>query len=285
MKQSISRLNEASPDLSNIAQDYDLSETAYSCGYDLRLKYSSFLQDALNWVSENHSSLLSEDSTKVLSLGCGSGLFDLELIKLIQQYNTHWTFKGMDFSMTDLDQFRNKLSLQDKEIQSNVTLEYKKYDPSLDMGERFDLVTMVHFLHSFENVLPVIKNTIRHLSPGGKLLIVQQKKQGIAELKEKFSYVLSNQKFQSSDKIKALLQSDNIRFTSHTIDSFFDISILKEKSLDSLLLMSFCLCNDLSVLSSQEQETIRKTFLWTSRAGKDGRQVIDEQMEIIVCQA
>ncbi len=285
MNQRMPSLTEVRNDQTNIAQDYGLSETAYSCGYDLRLKYASFMQDTLSWVSHHYSALLSENNTKTLSLGCGNGLFDGELIKIIQKNNTHWSFKGLDFSMTDLEHFRKKLSTLDQDVQTNVTLEYKKFSPSVDMDERYDLITMVHFLHSFENVLPIIKNALWHLEPGGKLLIVQQKKGGIAELKEQFSYLLSNQKFQSSDKIKFLLQSEKITFTSHTIAPYFDVSIMQKMSLDTLLLMSFCLSNDLSVLTTQEQEEIRKAFLLMAREGEDGSQILDEQMEVIVCHA
>jgi hypothetical protein len=48
--------------------------------------------------------------------------------------------------------------------------------------------------------------------------------------------------------------------------------------------MSFCFSNDLSVLETPQQEVVRKTFLSQAREGKDGSRIIDEQMEIIVCQ-
>jgi len=81
------------------------------------------------------------------------------------------------------------------------------------------------------------------------------------------------------------LQSDKIIFTSHVIDTSFDVSILQSISLDALLLMSFCLSNDLSVLNTQELEQIRNAFLSRSRAGEGGSRVIDEQMEVFICQA
>jgi ubiquinone/menaquinone biosynthesis C-methylase UbiE len=272
-------------DQSNIEQGYGLSETAYSYGYDLRLKYSSFMQDILNWMSAHSSELLSENNTKILSLGCGSGLFDSELIKIVQQHNKCWSFKGVDFSATDLDNFRKKLLILGKEIQQNVTLNYQKFTPSVDMGERFDLITMIHFLHSFNDVFPIINNSLRHLSVGGKLLIVQQKKMGIAELKEKFSYLLPNQKFHSSEQVKALLQAKKITFTSYVVNTYFDISVLKEMTLDALVLMSFCLSNDLSVLNTQEQDRIRNAFIFQAREKADGTLILDEQMEVIICQA
>ncbi len=267
---------------SNIAKDYSLSEFIYSCGYNLRLKYASFKQDALNWIADNSAELLMAEKPEILSLGCGTGLFDTALIKIIQQQKTQWSFTGLDFSKTDLEIFRKNLSTMDEQTQSRVTLQYKKFEPSTDMGQRYDLITMIHFLHSFDDVLPIIKNALRHLSPDGRLLVIQHNKQGVAEIKDEFLDILPNQKFQCSDHIKQLLHAENITFTTHTIDASFDISIMQEMSLDTLLLMSFCLVNDLSKLNTNQQEQVREAFL--SRAEKNnGADVIYESMEAIVC--
>jgi len=273
---------------SDIALDYGLSENAYSSGYLLRLKYSSFMQETVDWFSKHCSELLPVEAPKVLSLGCGSGIFDLKLIGIIQQQITQQKekkldFTGLDFNVTDLNYFRESLSVQSSETQSSVALKYQRFEPSTDLGERYDLITMVHFLHSFDDVLPIIKNALRHVSPGGKLLIVQQKKKGMSQLKDAFLDILPNQKFQCTDHIKALLQSEKIDFTSHEIDTYFDVSIMKKMSLDTLLLMSFCLSNDLSVLNTQQQDQIRNAFLSLAKVEHDGKEVIYEVMEAIVC--
>ena len=150
------------------------------------------------------------------------------------------------------------------------------------MGERYDLITMIHFLHSFDDVLPIIQNALRHLTSDGRLLIIQQNKQGISEIKDEFLDLLPNQKFHCSDHIKQQLHTANVTFTAHRIDTSFDISIMQEMSLDTLLLMSFCLVNDLSKLNTNQQERVRQAFL--SRAEEiDGVDVICESMEAIVC--
>ncbi len=274
----------------NIAQDYGLSENAYSCGYLLRLKYASFMQDTIDWFSSHCLDLVSVEAPKVLSLGCGSGIFDLKFIEIIQQQiiqqkKNKLDFTGLDFNATDLDHFRKSLSSQSCETQSSVTLKYQKFEPSTDLAERYDLITMVHFLHSFDDVLPIIKNALRHLSSGGKLLIIQQKKAGISELKNTFLDILPNQKFQSTNHIKELLESENINYKSHKIDTCFDVSIMRKISLDTLLLMSFCLCNDLSVLKTPQQVQIRNAFLSLAKVQNDGKAMIYEPMEAIVCSA
>lgn len=269
----------------NVAKDYGLSEISYSFGYNLRLKHSSFKQDTMKWLLDNNAELVPADTPKILSLGCGDGVFDIEFIKNLWTQKKQLQFSGLDFNATDLDHFRENLSAQDKSLQKSVTLHYKKFEPSTSLGEHFDFIYMVHFLHSFDDVHPVIQNALKHLLPGGKLLIIQSSKQGICELKHKFKNILPNQKFHSSERIKTILQAEKIAFTSHTIDTCFDISIMKEMSLDTLLLMSFCFTNDLSVLDKQQQEEIREAFLAYASMQKNGAAIIYEPMEAIVCRA
>ena len=267
----------------NIAIDYGLPESIYSYGYDLRLKHSSFKQDTLHWIAHHFADLVTVEQPEILSLGCGTGVFDNTLIDIIKQRREQWSFTGLDFSATDLNIFRKKLATFDKKTQAKVNLEFNKFESATNLGKHYDLITMIHFLHSFEDVLPIIQNALRHLSPSGRLLIVQQNKQGISELKEQFSDILPNQKFQCSENIKKQLQAENIVFNSHEIKTSFDISVMRNRSLETLLLMSFCFVNDLSLLSTQQQEEIRQAFISFATEQNNDKDIIQESMEIIVC--
>ena len=268
---------------SNIACAYSLPESIYSYGYNLRLKYSSFKQDTLNWIGNNFSELQTVKKPQILSLGCGTGIFDSEFIEIIKQRSEEWSFTGLDFSATDLDLFRVKLATLNKETQTRITLEFNKFDSTTTLEKHYDLITMIHFLHSFDDVLPIIQNALQHLSPGGRLLIVQQNKQGISELKKQFIKVLPNQKFQCSENIKKRLRTEKITFTTHEIETSFDISIMRKRSLETLLLMSFCFVNDLSLLNSHQQEEIRQAFVSFATEQNDDEDIIHESMEAIVC--
>ena len=267
----------------NIAIEYSLPESIYSYGYNLRLKHSSFKEDTLHWITHNFSELVTVEQPEILSLGCGTGVFDNTLIDFLNQKRKKWFFTGLDFCATDLRVFQKKLATFDKETQAKVNLEFNKFDTTSNLGKHYDLITMIHFLHSFDDVLPIIQNALRHISPGGKLLIVQQNKQGISELKEQFSCLLPNQKFQCSENIKKQLKTENIVFSSHEIKTSFDISIMRHRSLETLLLMSFCFVNDLSLLNTQQQEKIRQAFISFASKQNNEKDIIHESMEVIVC--
>lgn len=264
---------------------YGLSEATYSLGYQLRLQHATFLQSSIDWLTQRCTEMLPIEMPQILSLGCGNGDFDIEFLKNCQRTKPNLHFTGLDYNLTDLAEFRRKLSLSNEETQSRISLEYKKFDHTTRLDQHFDLIVMVHFLHSFDNVLPVIRNALKHLNPGGRLLIVQQNEQGIYEIKSKFIDLLPNQKFHSSDKIKHSLQANGVKFTAQTIDTYFDVSSLQDMSLDSLLLMSFCFNNDLSRVNTQQQNEIREAFLSYAQKQNNGSLTIYEPMEAIVCQA
>ena len=270
---------------SNAEQDYCLSSTAYSFGYILRQKHSTLKLAALEWFAKECLNFLPVNTSKMLSLGCGNGLFDIEFIKTIQKYNKIIDFTGLDFNEEDISNFHSNLSDLDTNLQKSITLEHGKFDPFVNRKKKYDIITMVHFLHSFDNVLPVIENAIRHLSPGGKLLIIQTGEQGVFALKQKFLDILPNHKFQSSENIKSELETKGIPFSSYKIDTYLDVSIMNKKSIDALLLMSFCFSNDLSILDTEQQEKIQEAFLSLAQTQENGRLAIYEPMEAIICEA
>lgn len=280
-----STMTNAQKPQNDVTKGYGLSEAMYSFGYSLRLKYSSFQPATMQWLLDNSSELIASDTPSILSLGCGDGTFDIGIIDHLRKVKRQLRFSGLDFNATDLEHFRHLLSTREKSIQDTVTLHHMKYEASSQLGERYDFIYMVHFLQSFEQVLPVIRNALAHLKPDGRLLIIQQKKQGIYELKQKFRDILTNRKFHSSEEITRLLQQEDIAFFSQTIDTYFDISAMQKMSLDALLLMSFCLTDDLAVLEKGQQEEIRRAFLAYATTGTDGGPVIYEPMDAIVCQA
>jgi SAM-dependent methyltransferase len=268
-----------------IEDGYGLSAAAYACGYSLRIKYSSFLRATMNWLMDNSGDLIAVDAPRLLSLGCGNGSFDLGFIDWLAGRKKEFQFIGIDCNAAELDQFREALSVRGAPIREKTSLCYMQYDASTRFEGRFDFISMLHFLHSFAEVMPAVRNALAHLAPGGKLLIVQQKNTGVYDLKQRFKGILRNPRLYSAEEVKSLLMAEQIAFSSHAIDSYFDISVMKQKSLDALLLMSFCFADDLAVLDNNQQEAIRSAFLDYSRLGASGVPVIYEPMEAIVCEA
>jgi len=269
----------------DVSAGYSLSEMAYSFGYNLRLKCSSFQQATVSWLLDQSSTLMDAGAPKILSLGCGDGAVDLQVLEPLRTRNRNFYFMGVDFNPVELHRFRKRLSASDEHFREAVTLRCMRFDEFSRLAQRFDLIYMVYFLQSFEHVMPAIATALRHLAPQGRLVIVHQQQSGIYDLRQRFRACLRSQKFHSSEEICALLRQQGVEFSSHTIDTFFDVTTMHAMSLDALLLMSFCFCEDLSALEKREQEAIRNAFLEHATAGADGRLRIYEPMDAIICRA
>ncbi len=268
-----------------VKDGYGLSEAVYACGYRLRLKYSSFQRATMDWLLDNSGTLIPPDAPSILSLGCGDGAFDLELLDHLRGNKIQLEFCGVDFNGAELEEFRRILASRDEWYRERITLRCMKYDASTRFGRRYDFIYMVHFLHFFEQVMPAIRNALQHLAPQGRLLIIHQKSSGVYAVKQRFLGVLSNQKRHSSEEIKSLLEAEGIAFSAYTIDSYFDVSAMRQRSLEALLLMSFCFGDDLARLDKKVQDDMREGFLAHAAVTEDGKPLIYEPMDAIVCQA
>lgn len=266
-----------------VLKSYNISEQIYSHGYALRQKHSSINQCATDWFISNSSILIKSEAPRILSLGCGSGVFDLGLMNSVFKKLDHYDFTGVDFNHSDLQVFQNKIDNLSFSDETTINLKCMKFDYTTQLDGTYDLISMVHFLHAFEDVGPVIQNALKMLSGDGVLLIVQTGEQGVWSVKKQFLDVLDHANFQSFETIEKRLASCNISYETSSLNTCFDVSIMSEMSTDVIALMSFCLGNDLTQYSSDVQDAIRKAFLSVAAKREDGSLVIDESMAAIVC--
>lgn len=163
---------------------YALSESCYSFGYRLRQKYGRLHEAAIAWLVPACPSLVDKAEPAVLSLGCGNGAFDIDLITTMKEQGYQLDYTGIDFNKQDLDDFRLLLDQKMPGLSPPAKLQYDKFDHTSRLEESYDLITMVHFLHSFDEALPVIQAARRHLTAQGRLLVIQTSRQGIYQVKK-----------------------------------------------------------------------------------------------------
>lgn len=89
----------------------------------------------------------------------------------------------------------------------------------------------------------------------------------------------------SSERIKEALEGASIDYSSDKIETFLDVSLLEKRSLEGLLLMSFCLGNDLALLKTAQQEEIRQAFLSRAQRNKTGQLLFPECLDVITLSA
>lgn len=304
-----------------VKASYGLSELAYSYGYQLRRANSNLDQQALEWITANVEQVFPGDpasgaTLKMLSLGCGRGHFDLELIRLCQRrLHGNIQYTGIDMNAVELRKFDERLILEErvqegklleetvreqsapenktpenkipenKNLRDAITLKHQHFDETNDLDDQYDLIVMGHLLYLFQDLHAPITNAIRHLAPRGRLLILQTSEQGITTIRQPFAAQLGLRPLQHSEQVLALLKTQGYAHWSATIDAQLCVDVLKHRSLDGLMLMSFCFAKDLACLDDSDQQQIRQAFLQGATMDGNARLIINEPMEAIIVTA
>lgn len=112
----------------------------------------------------------SSGALRILSIGCGSGILDNQLISALASSAGTFEYTGVDPNPVACHRFREafkKLAL------SNVKLKVKtEAVESLNINEPFDIIQLTHALYYFKDPADTLEKLRRLLAPGGKLIIV-----------------------------------------------------------------------------------------------------------------
>lgn len=171
---------------------YLLKEYGFSCLYKPR---------EIFW-KKNLDSLEIKTGSKILEIGCGEGLF---LSRIVKHYKVHGT--GVDVSAESVkfanENYRNEKLFFLKEDAEKLSFK----------NNSFDFVVSFDALEHIENKEKVIKEMIRVLKPGGKLLIYA--------LSKNYNYTL--------DWFWEKIGIDIFSRAAHNPDLFINIDFLKRK--------------------------------------------------------
>ena len=118
------------------------------------------------WVDTTVQRILDLNPSKVLEIGCGTGLLLSRIAPKCEKY------VACDFSQKALDYIESRLINKNSEL-SNVVL-YKSSADELDLSEDFDVVIINSVIQYFPNekyLINVIQNSIQRLNPKGAIFI------------------------------------------------------------------------------------------------------------------
>ncbi len=94
---------------------------------------------------------------KVLEIGCGTGILRSALESM-----TQWTIDGAD---------RNWEALQQSESSRGKTLYYDIFDEHPSLAGTYDVIILYDVLEHVSDTQPFLDSLLKHLAPGGLLLI------------------------------------------------------------------------------------------------------------------
>ena len=105
----------------------------------------------------------------VLDLGCGPGIFTLEIAK---QLNGDGKVIAVDIQQGMLDILKNKI--KEKEIEKHIEL-HKCTENSIGINEPIDFILAFYMIHEVPNQKALFEELSTLIKPNGKMLIVEPK--------------------------------------------------------------------------------------------------------------
>ena len=195
---------------------FDVTHEAFECS-------SSQQQLVLRALKELIS--LHEGSTgslRILSVGCGSGILDNQLISAIASSPEHFEYTGVDPNPVACRRFREDF---ENLALPNVKLEVRtEAVESLNINNPFDIIQLTHALYYFKDPADTLGKLRRLLAPGGKLIIVQAPNEYLNQLSECFWSHHAGQDIWFSECLEKYLIKQKIEFTCQRLYGEVDVT-------------------------------------------------------------
>ena len=126
----------------------------------------------LNWLQTEVLSRMSKSGSSILSVGCGTGAFDEQILQYLSGRTEHVEYLGIEPNDLEAADFLKRMQAQNCEkmrVDASVLVE-KFGARSFDKG--FDLILFVQSIYYLDDRNGAIDTALKALNPGGVLIIV-----------------------------------------------------------------------------------------------------------------
>ncbi|MBP5550194.1 MAG: bifunctional demethylmenaquinone methyltransferase/2-methoxy-6-polyprenyl-1,4-benzoquinol methylase UbiE [Bacteroidales bacterium] len=144
----------------NISPDYDHLNHIMSMNVD-----KTWRRRALKYIVPKG------DKLAVMDLACGTGDFSIAIAKRMKEYNVTGKVTGIDLSEGMLEVMRRKLAAEG--LTDIVSAELGDGEMLHFAEASFDCVTIAFGIRNFEDKPAGLKEMLRVLKPGGKMVILE----------------------------------------------------------------------------------------------------------------
>jgi SAM-dependent methyltransferase len=202
-----------------------LSDREYAECFDTFKQISTEWESTQNWLNDDFLPRRTwTDPLNILSIGSGTGDFDLQLMELILK---RWRIESYiavdpnpDHNRIFASKFReSRLPIPDFQILSRTF-------PVPNLDRKFDLIHLTHCLYYIPYRSKAIQDALDILNNQGLVLIFHQTPLGINEIQRRFLKRAKGNESEmcSSKDIYRLLESLPVAFTFDIIDGILDVS-------------------------------------------------------------
>ena len=202
-----------------------LSDREYAECFDTFKQISTEYRSTKKWLIEEFLPQRRWTSPlNILSIGSGTGDFDIQMMKFILKRWRIESYVAVDPNSDHNQIFQTRFRESGLPVQNFRILSQTFPVKNLDM--KFDLVHMTHCLYYIPDRLKAIQGALDILNNQGRVLIFHQTPLGINEIQQRFlkrAKGHENEMYSSKD-IYRLLESLPVTFEFDIIDGILDVS-------------------------------------------------------------
>jgi SAM-dependent methyltransferase len=238
-----------------------LSELEYAECFDTFKKVSSEWKAIKEWLSVDFMPYLEgKTSADVLSIGSGTGDFDIHLIQMLFSKISQINYVAMDPNHNHNLEFKNRYQKSGLKLNSFqiIPQPFGENYPE----ETFDLIHMTHCLYYIPERKKAILRAYNLLKPQGILLIFHQTAVGINEIQRKYLKLVKgdeNEMF-SADDLLQLFKEIGLKFNFDVLISDIDVTDCIEENETGNKILNFFLESNLHGIDPYLKKEIKQTL-------------------------
>ena len=238
-----------------------LSDKEYAVCFNVFRSISTEWTAIVGWLKEEFiTDIVDKKSIDILSIGSGTGDFDLSLMRLIKERVPEISYVAFDPNEEHNDIFFKRV--QESQIDLKSFQIIPKPFRGEEIGGNFDIIHLTHCLYYIEDRKKAIRQAFELLKPHGSLLIFHQTPIGINEIQREYMRRVkgSEKEMFSSQDILKIFDELGIRFKFDILVSDLDVTDCIRGNRQGKLLLNFILESNLDSIEDRLRQEIISTL-------------------------
>ena len=236
----------------------------------------------LDWIRDELGPVLSrgsEDPLSLLSVGCGSAIFDRPLLEMLQGSPGKINWTGLDPNGAECRAAEEALApLRGPEL--SIDLELVRFE-DFESDRRYDLVYFVHAFYYFSDVAAMVRRALELAAPGGHLLIFNGPKRELNRLTSLFARRVWGEEGWS-ERLEEVITEMGLDYGLEIIHATLDVTpCFDHESLTGSLLLDFIAHVDTLSLPDRIREAIVR-YLGAVSNNVSGRRLVPHPVTVFL---
>jgi len=174
------------------------------------------------WFTDHAIPQLPTDSASILSIGCGAGDLDVNILAAGKEHAATISYVGLEPDPQQCERFISRMELEN-DPNVGVEVHNTRFEGFTEQSS-FDLALMVHSLYYMDDPERSIDNALKLVTESGRLVILIASNDTLNELSSSFWEIENGGSTWFSEDLSMHLEKSGITFERTRIEATLDIT-------------------------------------------------------------